>query len=1315
MRTAAQSWVQPLVLVVLLGSMACGPADECYAEPADGLILKVVPYPQEVSMIEGRLPLAPPLCVTDGDPSDTEALATATLERYVGRGAAAPHGSMVVRLGSVEEGYPSAWLVAEQRAFLEHEATSPEASVLTITAPGPQGPGGITVVGKGKWGMLYGVQTINQLALEARRDRLDSLPAMTIRDWPDMNWRCLSPQLTWYSGWNRLEGYDCGNWSEDEWKWLADWTLLHKCNGWAVCMYGYWPFRLPGYEDETLDVDSFRRNPRTGQKEPWRFTHPNVKHEFYDKVIQYAGARGIKVHAYIGKNSFNGADFKTNPDKPWGGAAELIPFEPGVDEYWDAFLGKILDLGFDGFVMEDPETYHVPNRNEQCYRTFWEPWAKTYGFSSVEETNAQKPPLGVHVEYYTWLFRTWDRKIRKHASRLGIEPEMYLISHILMDRVATESQSDEELADWVALIDEKQGRKVPFVIHESQEARYVEVFGCDRVASLGGRAGSCTNAMRRIASINNNWLAGPMGGDIVCDISAQTRIHEAGGMGAMGYVFEWTNTEVFGYIAAQYLWNNAGAPQIDKQSQVDFLDHAYRIYYGNEVGHLAARAFDEGACINDAMVFEDVYGSQWPATGRALFRDHQYLAVLADRSEALAREAYRTLTGAEPTLTRPVYERPDFRWNGYDPGADLAFKSERLRQLWVSCRRSQHLCNAALAYYKAQRLIVEGAAIGEILGQYEAAIEHAEENQRIYQLNYVDDYDWTDGLCSRVTDRLKVSRRTFLAGAAGNVKVLQDWTFDQAGDPLGWTRTGDLSAPVVQDGVLAAKAGSQDPWMVQTQAISIPAGEHGLVEVEMASDRAGRAEVFWRTTGRPAFSEPPTVFRAVGDGRMHVYRVPIRCDGDLLGLRLDPPLEANIRIRTIRVGEMLDSAGDEIDETRRVPAAMQTTAESPVLMIPWEKQSDVVPNEPRAQQPGVYLSTDVCLDRRAEYFRLGVVFTVEAQRDDGRWEPVFRRGLNRRHSGWEHWDVPLDAVIGKGKRTLPLRFITDSYSRAQDRSAPSWKWAYWGQPQLVAIAADGKRRVLYDFVDRLDQAEALVRLDADGRDRPFDGQGEDSTGATFSASTGGPVPLALKQCKAGEGSQWQWVDGFADWADAPSHQGAYRHWLGSYASGWAYAHEDATLTWLTDTVPEKKDTAVVFVGSTDYNRAQAELWCNGHQLVSFATASAQNMQWKGERGEMRFVFGGDTRDEKTPYGLSGLFVVRVPAALITPGEPIELKVKLDPAGGSAWFMVHAYENAEEALQWGRPPLPEKPFIAAFTPHKDGHFGVAIGQYAVPLP
>ncbi len=258
--------VKPEMLVVAMAigvlSMVC-----TTHAGADGDPLMLLPYPQEVKTLPGRLPLGPSSCATQGERSATEKVAAESLGSYLPKSGKAVR----VRLGSVEEGYGTSWLENEDRAFLEDENTSPEACVLKIE------PSGITIVGKGKWGMLYGAQTINQLAIDARRDGRDYLPCLEIRDWPDMKWRCQSPAMTWYSGYNRIEGYDLCNWTLDEWKWLVEWTLLHKCNVWAMCMYGYWPFTLPGHESNELDVDSYFYNSETGQKEPWRFTHRNIR------------------------------------------------------------------------------------------------------------------------------------------------------------------------------------------------------------------------------------------------------------------------------------------------------------------------------------------------------------------------------------------------------------------------------------------------------------------------------------------------------------------------------------------------------------------------------------------------------------------------------------------------------------------------------------------------------------------------------------------------------------------------------------------------------------------------------------------------------------------------------------------------------------------------------------------------------------------------------------------------------------------------------------------------------------------------------
>jgi len=150
-------------------------------------------------------------------------------------------------------------------------------------------------------------------------------------------------------------------------------------------MYGAWPFTLPGYEETTAQYDSLYYDPKTGKKVPHRYVHPNIRQEFFPEVIKYANARGIKVHAYIGKNTYNGTYIQkhceSNAQSP---VAEALPFTLGLEDYWRAFIKRILEIGFNGFVFEDPEAYHVPNQNEECYRTFWAPWGSDDPVSATD-------------------------------------------------------------------------------------------------------------------------------------------------------------------------------------------------------------------------------------------------------------------------------------------------------------------------------------------------------------------------------------------------------------------------------------------------------------------------------------------------------------------------------------------------------------------------------------------------------------------------------------------------------------------------------------------------------------------------------------------------------------------------------------------------------------------------------------------------------------------------------------------------------------------------------------------------------------------
>ena len=1124
----------PILLLTVLSVPALAGVPKGGAQHVD---LKLLPYPQEVEVHDGTLLLGPPRVITAGAPSATERVAKDTLTRSL----PTEGSSVVVRLGSVEEGYDAEWVSPADRDFLSTaNGRKPEASVLTIT------PDAITVVGQSRWGMLYGVQTVNQLAREA----VGSLPCVTIRDWPDMGWRCLSPTLTWYSGWNRLEGYDLCNWTLDEWKWFVDWSLLHKMNAWAVCMYGYWPFDLPGYEEATLQVDSFFFDPATDEKAPYRFVHRNIKREFVPELIRYANERGIRAYAYIGKNSFNGGYILRHPEANAGGAAEALPFAPGVHEYWDAFIGKILEAGFNGFVFEDPEAYHVPNQNEDCYRTFWEPWAETYGFHSRAETDQNKPPLGVHVEYYGWLFREFDAAIRRHCERLGGSADVFLISHMLLSRIVGESKTPEELRRWLDLVDEKQGRKVRFIVNEWDEARYTELLGGERVASLGGRGGSCICAWRRMTGVNNNTTPGPMGASVDWERDCQRRILAAGGFGAMGYVFEWRSCEIYGYIASQYLWRKAGVPGINNDDQIGFLYYAYRLHYGDEVGSLVARALDLSPCVNDAMVLEDVHGAQYPETGRAQHREYQLLAAQADEALDLAERAYRLWTGHGPDLYSPAYHEDAFSWGGYDRGADRLFKEESLRWLCVELRRAQVLCEAALAHRLAARRAAEGASVGAVLSLLDRAVALAEENQRLYQVNFDDDYDWNDGLCVKLTERLRELR--------------------------------------------------------------------------------GSADL------RGALGQP--------------------------------------------------------------------------LFIPWEKLSDIMPESQRATSPGLYLSVDLGLNALRDYYCHGVVFTVEA-RSEGSWRRLFRRTLGKNATDWEHWDIPVAPESAQSGR-LQVRVLTDAYSRSQQRDALSWEWPLWGRPELVRVAEHGRRKIVYGFTDHVRDARSFVVLDRDGLERQFDGGNTDSTGATFRLLE----PSALTRLRDGEGAGWQWVEGFAGapTARAP-HSGGYRSYLGVVPSWWAYAYESGEVAWKTAPVPERRETAVVFIAGTNYDAGRAELWCNGAPLITFDTGRSADATWQGNGAELRYLHGADTRDERIPYGLSGVFVLRLPADRVTPGEPLRLAVRMlpDPAN-SAWFMVHGYVSALRAADRVVTPEPAMPAILASTPHLSGSYGVTGAEYDIDL-
>ncbi len=132
-----------LAVAIILGAGAgCGSRTARGASSSD--ILELLPYPQEVKLLGGTFLLGPADHKAYAVASETVHMAVQSLSSYLPQNGR----PVTVRLGSVEEGYEQSWLTDAQRSFLDKAQTGPDASVLTIT------PEGITIVGKGKWGML---------------------------------------------------------------------------------------------------------------------------------------------------------------------------------------------------------------------------------------------------------------------------------------------------------------------------------------------------------------------------------------------------------------------------------------------------------------------------------------------------------------------------------------------------------------------------------------------------------------------------------------------------------------------------------------------------------------------------------------------------------------------------------------------------------------------------------------------------------------------------------------------------------------------------------------------------------------------------------------------------------------------------------------------------------------------------------------------------------------------------------------------------------------------------------------------------------
>ena len=147
------------------------------------------------------------------------------------------------------------------------------------------------------------------------------------------------------------------------------------------------------------------------------------------------------------------------------------------------------------------------------------------------------------------------------------------------------------------------------------------------------------------------------------------------------------------------------------------------------------------------------------------------------------------------------------------------------------------------------------------------------------------------------------------------------------------------------------------------------------------------------------------------------------------------------------------------------------------------------------------------------------------------------------------------------------------------------------------------------------------------------------------------------------------VEGF-DRVGAFRHSGPYADYRGETMSWWAYGKDQQPeVSWTTAPCPRAVPTTVAFTASLGEEPSRAELWINGAFALAFDTgATTAPKSW--ERGAYRLSF----LPRAMVAGSSGVFLLKVPASVVVPGKPLELRVVPSSEKREGWFMIKGYRD-----------------------------------------
>ncbi len=426
---------------------------------------------------------------------------------------------------------------------------------------------GVTLKYQEKAGYINALTSLK--ALIVKTDDGFVLPLCEIVDWPSVEHRAVAPTFSWYAGYGRL-GFDMQLWGLEDWAEFLNLCVDNKINQMNMVMYGYWPFEMDEYPETVFkDVSLKIWNKENRRWLTVRYTHPNVEDDFLAKFIDLAHKLEVKIFAYVGLNSYNGAYSIKHPEKrmvkPAGSGfmndfdSVCLSDEENVD-YIIASMRKIAGLGFDGFTLEESEEGFWFCNCDRCR----ERWGK----------NSSSPVAAKHKANMWLLKRIYDevRKVSPSAV-IGIrafrQPPLEKDPAFLAECVS--GMPEDIMLFWAPAL----------YVPPSEFKKWIAAFGKDRIWGRDAEANAITSTMGRLFRVfESNMLRyadEPNVQVIERDIEQHISSAEEGVAGINGFMFEWYGLFMFLWAHGNYGWGS----RMDKD---EFFRLSCEAAFGEELG-----------------------------------------------------------------------------------------------------------------------------------------------------------------------------------------------------------------------------------------------------------------------------------------------------------------------------------------------------------------------------------------------------------------------------------------------------------------------------------------------------------------------------------------------------------------------------------------------------------------------------------------------------------------------------------------------------------------------------------------------------------